>query len=244
MTKEEFKDFIVNELTMSGALKQMTLPDKEIYRIIDNETRQLYDIDPDALKQSYTIVPNQYFYTPEFRATRTLKFPKCVKSVGAVVEMTGRSVMWGINDPDISFSRAFQADLWMSPMGSDTMTFRTIQWSMWSQMKKFNLRDIQHSWSRTEHTLLIQGHDPRGNVFIQIFEEVPNTELWEDPWVRKWIAAKCKKQLTLLLGIFTYNLIGGVTINSNLYEQQADKDIEECKEYFKGINNPDWFITF
>lgn len=40
--------------------------------------------------------------------------------------------MWGIADPDFSWNRMFQADLWMGPtMAMDTVMFRTIQWSTW-----------------------------------------------------------------------------------------------------------------
>lgn len=243
MTKDELRKFIIEEITMSGAIN-ISLPDKEIDRIIDNETRQLYEIYVDTITDKYTIVPCGMFYTPEFRQNRMLQFPDCVKSVGKVEEMKGRSTMWGINDPDISFSRAFQADLWMSPMGSDTVVFRTIQWSMWSQMKQFNLVDIQHSWNRQTHRLLFTGHDPKTNVFIEIFEKNPENDVWEDPYSRKWICAKVKKQVAKMLGLFTYNIIGGVTINSNVYSTEADADIEECNKHFAEINQPDWFIKF
>lgn len=243
MTKEELREFVKDEITLSGTI-EIKLTDKEIERIIDNETRQLYEIYRDALVEKYTIIPVEKFYTPEFRATRTLKFPSCVKSVTRVEEMTCRSMMWGINDPDINFHRAFTADLWMSPMGSDTVVFRTIQWNMWNQLKNFNLVDIQHTWNRNSHTLIMKGHDPRANVYVEVFEEVPPQDLYEDPWVRKWICAKAKKQVAKSLGIVTYNVIGGATINYQLYSEEADAEKKECEDFFKSINTPDWFISF
>jgi hypothetical protein len=243
MTKDELVKFVNNEITMSGALN-IPIPESEIIRIIDNETNQIYDLNRDAVLEKYTIVPHGLFYTEEFRKTRTLQFPKCVKSVGKVEELKARSMMWGINDPDISFTRAFQADLWMSPMSGDTVAYRTIQWSMWNQMKQFNLVDIQHSWNRTNHTLFFKGHDPQSNVFIEIFEKVPEEDLWEDPWVRKFICAKCKKQVAKMLGLVTYTLLGGATINASVFSEDADNDIQQCTEYWDKINQPDWFIAF
>lgn len=243
MTKDELREFVIAEISMSGTIN-IKMSQKEIDRIIDNETKQIYEIYRDALVEKYTIIPREYFYTPEFRKNRTLKFPDCIKSVTRFEEMTCRSMMWGINDPDVNFHRAFTADLWMSPMGSDTVVFRTIQWNMWNQLKNFNLVDIQHTWNRNTHTLVVKGHDPRASVYVEVFEEVPPEQLYEDPWVRKWICAKAKKQVAKALGLIQYNTIGGATINYNLYTEEAQNDIEECKEFFASINTPDWFISF
>ncbi len=245
MTKEDFTAWIKDELSVSGAIKiSGIMPDKEISRIIDNETETLYDIYREAIVEKYTIVPRNIFWMPEFRKTRTLQFPKCVRTVDQVVEMKGRNMMWGISDPDISFSRAFQADLWMSPMGGDTVTFRTIQWQMWDQMKNFITVDMKHSWNPLNHTLLILGHDPQTNVFIHLWEGVKPVDLWENPWVKKWITAKCKKQFAKLLTIVNFTLIGNVTINASVYSQEADTDLKECDDFFKSLIQPDWFVSF
>lgn len=243
MRKDDLVKFVQNEITFSGAIA-INLPNAEIERIIDNETRQIYDMDREASVKKYAIIPHQLFYTPEFRKTRTIQFPDCVRFVTKVEEMKARSMMWGINDPDISMTRAMQADLWMSPMGSDTVMYRTIQWSSWDQMRNFNLVDIQHSWNINEHTLLFTGHDPKNNVYIELYEKVPETDLWENPWVRKWICAKCKKQVSKMLGVFTSNLIGGTQVNANVYSDDADNDMQECKDFWDKSNTPDFFLCW
>ena len=241
--KKDFVKWILDEITMSGQLDESILPEKEIERIIDNETETLYDIYQLSLEEAYTIIPRWIFYTPQFRKTRTIHFPDCIKFADDVYELKGRSQMWGINDPDISFARAFQADLWMSPMGGDTVTFRTIQWQMWDQMKNFIVIDMRHSWNEITHNLLILGHDPQADVFIHLWQKLKGENLWNDPWARKWIAAKCKKQVAKMLGLFSYNLIGGVTINANFFSEEADKDLNDCNEYFKNLNHPGFFVT-
>lgn len=243
MTKDELVRFVQNEITFSGAI-DIKLPDNEVERIITNETRQIYDMDRESVQEKFAIIPLALFKTPEFRKTRTIQFPNCIRFITRVEEMKARSMMWGIHDPDISFTRAFQADLWMSPMGSDTVAFRTIQWSAWDQMKNFNLVDIQHKWNPNTHTLLFTGHDPHTNVYIEFSEKVPETVLWENPWVRKWICAKCKKQVSKMLGVFTANMVGGTTVNANVYSDDADNDMQECKDFWDKTNVPDYFICF
>ena len=243
MTRDELVGFIRNDITVGGAL-DINISDDEINRVIDSELKTIYELYRDSLQRKYTIVPLTLFYTPEFRANRTIQFPKCVKSVVKVNEMKTKTMNWGINDPDISFNRAFQADLWMSPMSGDTIAFRTIQWSVWSQMKNFILTDIQHHWNRNTHQLLFTGHDPRMNVYIELYEEIPLDQLSEDPWVRKWICAKVKKQVARLMGLIQAQYIGQAVLNVNMFTDEAEKDIEECTKYWDGINQPDWFIAF
>lgn len=243
MKKDDLVKFVQNEITFSGAIA-INMPNAEVERIIDNETRQIYDMDRDSTMKKYAVIPKELFYTPEFRKTRTIQFPDCVRFITKVEEMKVRSMMWGINDPDIAMSRAMQADLWMTPMGTDTVMYRTIQWSSWDQMRNFNLVDIQHSWNPNTHTLLFTGHDPKNNVYIELSEKVPETELWENAWVRKWICAKCKKQVSKMLGVFTPTLIGNTQINANVYSEDADNDIQECKDFWDKNNTADWFICW
>ena len=103
----------------------------------------MYEINSEAQIDSYCVIPVQIFYTPEFRQKRIIKFPDCVLTVGKFYEMKQRNSMFGIADPDFGFNKAFQADMWLgSMMNMDSVAFRTIQWSVWDQLKKFTLVDI------------------------------------------------------------------------------------------------------
>lgn len=235
--------WLKDEVTMSGTLK-LSIADKEYERVIDKETNMIYELYPEAVKYEYCVINWETFQTREFRNTRTIKFPECVLSVVRFDEMNRRNMMWGIADPDFSWNRMFQADLWMGPtMAMDTVLFRTIQWSTWDQLKQYNLIDIKHKWNRTSHTLFVEGHDPRCNVFCEVATKVDGQDLWEDPWVKQWIGAKCKLQVAKKLGTFTVTAIGGVTINSSLYTDEANKDIEECKEKWKDMQQADFWVN-
>lgn len=235
--------WLKDEVTMSGTLN-ISIADKEYERVIDKETNMIYELYPEAVQYEYCIIDHRVFMTPEFRRTRTIQFPECVLSVVKFEEMKRRNQMWGIADPDFSWNRMFQADLWMGPtMAMDTVMFRTIQWSTWDQLKQFNLVDIKHTWNRAKHSLLVTGHDPYNSVFCEVATKVPGESLWEDSWVKQWIAAKCKLQVAKKLGTFTVTGIGGVTINTNLYTEEANNDITDCKEHWNNMQQADFFCT-
>lgn len=242
MTKKEFIKWLKDEVTMSGSLN-ITLTDAEYERICEKEINMLYQLYPVTVKHQYCIIPRQQFYTREFRNNRTIQFPSCVLSVGRFEEMKRKNSIFGINDPDFSFNKTFQADMWLgSQMNMDSTMFRTIQWSLWDQMKVFTLVDIKRSWNEADKTLLVLGHDPTTNVFCEVYTKCSPVDLYGDPWVRQWCAAKCKLNVAKLLGTFTTNLIGGVSINTNMYSDEANKELEECKEYFKTLREADHFF--
>lgn len=244
MTQKEFLQWLKDEVTMSGSIN-INLSDAEYKRITEKEIRMLYQLYPVAVKHQYCIIPRGYFYTPEFRKNRTIQFPNCVLGIGKFEEMKRKNTIFGINDPDFSFNKTFQADMWLgSQMNMDSVMFRTIQWSLWDQMKVFTLVDIKHTWNEADQTLLVMGHDPTTDVFCEVYTKVAPGELYDDPWVRQWCAAKCKLNVAKMLGTFTTNLIGGVTINTNLYSDEANKELEECKEFFKNLrDNNHFFLT-
>ena len=64
MTHDEFKEWLKDEVTISGALS-IEIPDKEYDRIINKELKAVYELSPEAVKESYTIIPVEYFYREE-----------------------------------------------------------------------------------------------------------------------------------------------------------------------------------
>lgn len=232
MTRDEFKNWLKAEVTLDGAL-QINLPDATYDRIIEKELKTMYEINPDAAEDAFFVIPVGVFYTEEFRKNRTIKFPDCVLTVTKFHEMKRRNAMFGIMDPDFGFNKCFQADLWLgSLMNMDSVAFRTIQWSAWDQLKQFTLIDIQHRWNYVSKELLILGHDPAVNVFCGLQVKAPESELFDNVWVQKWIAAHCKIQANKLMTLFSTTLIGGITINMSGYLEEAQKDIEDCKAKF------------
>ena len=243
MRKTDLVKFVKKEVTFSGQLN-INMTDDEIGRIIDQETEMVYDLDRESVETKQVIVPKGLFYTPNFRQSRTIQFPDCVRFVTKFEEIKARNTVWGINDPDISFTRLMNSDLFLSPLGSDTVSMRTIQWSSWEQMKNFTLVDINRKWNPKTHRLLVTGHDPKGNVYMEYSEKVAQEIMWDNPWVRQWICAKAKKKVAKLLGLITVQLIGGASVNASVIDGDAEDELNACKEYWKDTNQPDWFICF
>lgn len=246
MTKNELISYIKDEITAYGSIP-FSPPDKEIERIIDMETKWLYREYRDSTQETGYIIPLEYFNTIEFKNTRTIELPKCVLSVIRFMEMKGGStgvggMGGGFYDPDMRFDRMMASDLYLSPISSDMITTRTIQWSFWDLAKSFILTDISHDFNINTSRIYVKGRTPHQNVYVGALTMIPENELYDDPIAIRWFVAKTKISLSKILGIFSIPLIGGGTINSNMFADEGKAEIEELKTYIKENNPPDWLF--
>lgn len=243
MTKAELINIVQGELTASCALPYSP-PDKEIDRIIELEMKWLYREYRELVTDRIYILDKRYYGSPEWKATRTYQLNKCTQGVKRVTEMTNGSRVFGINDPDLNFDRLMASDLYLTPLSSDQITYRTIQWSFWDLARAYNLVDINHRFNPNTHRLVITGRTPVESLFILAMDEIPREDAYEDPIVEKWIIAKSKISLARIMGTFNYQLAGNVTINYEQWRSEGQEELAELKETVNDNNSPDWFLMF
>jgi len=243
MTKAELVAEIKGELTSTGALPY-SLNTAEIERIIDKEMRWLFREYRVLLQDRIYIINKKYYQTQEWKNSRTFQMNPCTEGIKQVKEMTGGSRVFGINDPDMGFDRLMASDLYLTPLSSDTITYRTIQWSFWDLAKAFNLVDINHNFSPATRRLVITGRTPIESLFVLAMDQIPVEDAYEDTIVIEWMIAKCKISLARVLGAFNYNLLGNITINFEQWRTEGLDKITELKEKIAGDQTPDWFLFF
>ncbi len=241
MTKAELVNEVQSEITASCALPYSP-PDKEIKRIIDLEMRWLYREYRELIQDKIYILNKSYYLTPAFKGTRTFQLPDCVQGLKSVHEMSNGSRVFGINDPDLNFDRMMSSDLYLTPLSSDQITYRTIQWSFWDLARSFNLVEINHDFNPNTHRLIITGRTPDESLFILAMEQIPLENAYDDPVVIKWMIARSKMSLARIMGAFNYQLAGNVTINYDQWRTEGKEEWDELKEKIKGDDVPDWFI--
>ena len=241
MLKQELIEMVKGEITSSCSLP-FSPPDKEIERIISKEMRFLYREYRTLLQDKIYIINKSYYCTPEWKATRTFQLNPCTEGIKQVKELTGGSRVFGINDPDLNFDRLMASDLYLTPLSSDQITYRTIQWSFWDLARAFNLVDINHDFNPNTHRLIITGRTPIQSLFVLAMDHIPEEDAYEDTIVIEWITAKAKQSLARILGSFNYQLLGGVTINYDQWRNEANEELGILREKIKGDNPADWVL--
>ena len=241
MTKQDLIAFVNGEITASCSIP-FSPPPIEIERIIKKEQEWMFREYRDATQAGYYVLDKKYFQTQEWKSTRTFQLPPCVMAIKYIYEMTSGQRVFGINDPDMSFDRLMASDLYLSPMSSDTITYRTIQWSFWDLAKQFNLKDIQHNFNINTKRLIILGRDPHESLWIATLNKIPEEDLYDDPVFQNWVIARAKIQLSRIIGTFNYTLLGGIQINYADIRAEGNEELTALKEKIKGDSPADWFM--
>lgn len=243
MTREELIQIITDDITASCSLP-FAPPKEEINRIITIEMKTLYREYRDLLEARYYVLSSTYYNTDEWKNTRTFQLPDCVEGIDALFEMTEGSRVFGINDPDMKFDRLMAADLYLTPLSTDQITYRTVQWSFWDLARAYNLRDIQFKFNINTKRLTIKGRDPVNSLFLFTLNKIEEETAFDDPIVIKWITMKCLLSLSRILGTFNYTLIGDVTISFDSWKSIATEELTKLEEKIKSDNACDWFTFF
>ena len=250
MTRDEFIDNILDEVTIGGEL-QISFKPERIIKIIEREKKVLAEIYPYILETKHLLVDPGTFSNPSFAENRTLKFPKCVYAIMRVEECTGRMPFWSVgnNFGNIGLTGMYaQFGLGgfysgLACTGMDNVLARLIDMSSIEMLKSMSLVNIQYDFNHNTGNMYFKGHTPRYPLYIELAQIIDDNDFFEDPWVYKWICAKVLREVARQLETFQVNLIGGVSINASVYKDTAQAYEEECKDTFKKMNTGDWFVT-
>lgn len=241
MTRGEFISEIKDELRGSCALPY-AVPDAEIERIIKQAKKWFYINYKEAVETQYFVIDKSYFQTQDFKLTRTIILPPCVVSVFECKEISG-GLRMGLG-ADFSDNKMMAAQLYLNPMQSDDLVLRTAQYSYWDLAQAFFLDVVRYDHNANTHKLKILGRTPTKHLFIQTYVEIKEEDLFEDWFFVRYVTAQTKVALGRILGFFTYNLPGGVTVNSEMIKSEGEDELTELKESIDNENSPDWFMIF
>lgn len=242
MTRGEFLLQVKDEIRGSCALPY-SVPDKEINRIIDQAKKWFYRNYGEAVESQFYVVQQQEFLKPEFKAQRAIMLPKCVVNVNEVKEISGGGRL-GIKGSDFADSRLVASELYLSSSVGDDLVLRTAQMAFWDLANAFFLDTLAFDFNTNTKKVRIKGRDPKKNVFIRAYVEIPEEALFEDWFFIRYVTAQVKMALGRILGFFEYNLVGGVSINSGDIASEGKDELDEIKQQIDDENSPDWFYLW
>ena len=127
MSENELLTDINNEITFSGMLPY-SLPEKELKRIVENDSRFFYDNWRHAVEPRYLLLPTELFQTQQFKTYRTIQMPDCVQFVTDLKEAKGASIFATI-DRDFSEQKFIGSEVYLTPFIGESIMYRTIIFS-------------------------------------------------------------------------------------------------------------------
>ena len=242
MTRPEFIELIKSELTVGCALPY-SVPDKEFNRIIDAALRWSYIDYQYAVSAHFFLVQRDYFTSKQYKSSRQIKMPDCVVSVYEVKEIKGFQKI-SYFGADFSAEKMIAQEIYLSPFNADDMVLRTAYESYWDLSKAFFIDRISYDYNHNTKIISVVGRDPRVDVCISAYVKIPEESLFEDWTFQRYCVAQSMISMGRILGMFTYNLPGGISINADSIKSDGEAELEKILERVDAENVPDWCFIF
>ena len=264
MVFDELVKEIEDALSFSCALPY-NLNKSEVERIIARAKAWFYDNYQYAVEDRVFVMSKGIFNHPEFRATRQVKLPDSIITVYEVRELGGYGIS-GNPDRDFSDSKLLGSELLLSPFVGDNLVYRTVMYSYFDLAKAYLLNTFAFKWNKNSKKLTILGRDPSRSqqnggsnqaqlaqgfagggsydVSVRCFVAINDEDLFSDELFVRYCIAKCKIALANMLGVFQYNLPGGVQINAADIRSTGEAELQEVMDMINGENTPSYFLQW
>ena len=105
------------------------------------------------------------------------------------------------------------------------------------------LPQISYTYNRLTKKFRFQGELPKRAVIFEIFSTIPDCALFQDEAFVRYVIGQAKIQLARILGTFSFNLPGNITINYDLISSEGREEVDRVVEEIKGDEGVDYFFT-
>ena len=242
MTERQLVEDINNEITFSGALPY-SLPEKEIKRILENDSKYFWDNWRYAVESRYLMLPLELFNNPTFKKFRQIQLPDCVQFVVDFKEAKGGSIFATI-DRDFAEQKFIGSEIYLTPFIGESIMYRTVLFSFLDLTKSMMIDTIAYDYNKNTKLLGVLGRTPATAGVLRVYKKLEQEKLYEDEMFQRYVRAHAKVRLAHMLQTFNYTLPGDVTVNYQNITTTAEKEMEDVKLMMKGENTPDWmFLT-
>jgi hypothetical protein len=108
-------------------------------------------------------------------------------------------------------------------------------------LNQLNTYTLKYSFNQLNHRLHILTK-VEYDVIIEAYANIPQENLFKDDLFYKYVVGWTKVQLGNMLGMYDFQLPGGIKINSANLITQGQAEYKEVEEEIKGQSNSSWFI--
>jgi hypothetical protein len=244
VTNDEFIANVQQELSVACALP-FTVPIPEINRIIKYSADWFYKKYEDAVEERYYFITTELFKQTQFKTDRTVTMPNCVFSVWQVKKLKedfARSMSFD-GTADFGIERLFLSDSVSLGQGTENLMYYTLNMYWMDVASHIINHTISFNYNRNSHRLFIGGETPNRDCVAMCYAKIPLEHLMNDEIFYRYVVAKCKVQLSRILGTFDFNLPGGIKINYDLIRDEGKEEIEKIETEVKEEEGMDFFFT-
>ena len=262
----DFTESIQQEMSVNGSIP-FTIPLESIAQLTKNAKTMFYKMYEDASEEMFIVIPREEIEkrkfskgiaqmkeegdkTPTKDRRGTYMLPDGVISVVGVYEIGGfsgeagwNSGLLGKTSGDISLHRMVYQSVYDRTMAvsADNTAYYICTESFLDMSRQLFQNMISFNYNRLTNNLRFLGELPKSDVILDVLVRVPDCDLYNDDLFRRYVIAECKVQLSRILGSFSYNLPGGVSINVEAIANEGSSEKEQIIQELKDMSGS-WYI--
>ena len=180
-----------------------------------------------------------------------VQMPSRVYSVNDVFEIGGFSgedggfgqMSFNADDVDFSIDKFIYDDVYGAGIGSENLMYYVVNSLFMDNARQVLLPQISYTFNRLTKKFRFQGELPKNAVIFEIFSTIGDCALFEDEAFQRYVIGQAKIQLSRILGTFSFNLPGNITINYDMISSEGREEVDRVVEEIKGDEGVDYFFT-
>ena len=240
MTIEELIDNTQQELTVGCRLPRILDP-IEIRRIIEKKAEPyFYKNYIYSVQKAYYYLHKNVFTIDEFTQYRYLTLPCEIQNVTWIFPTDDKSLYeLGINAPNLSINFGVTNQPYVSSYLTtigELGTYKTIMDGFSDMLNQLTKTTFKYDYNENNHRLnFLTGFDKVQSVILEAYVRIEKECLYDDELFQRYVIALSKIQMSNLMGMFNFNLPGGIQFQSDKFESQANQEMEKIVEEIKSI---------
>lgn len=262
----DFIESVQQEMSVNGSIP-FTIPLESIAQLTKNAKTMFYKMYEDASEEMFIAIPHEEIMKKTFKKgvvnmesegdkqalkdrRGTYMLPEGVISVVGVYEIGGwsgeagwNSGLLGKTSGDISLHRMLYQSVYdrnVAVSADNTMYYICTE-SFLDVSRQLFQNMISFRYNRLTNNLRFLGELPKSDVVLDILVRVPDCDLYNDDLFRRYVIADCKVQLSRIMGAFSYNLPGGISVNVEAIANEGSNEKDQIIQELKDMSGS-WYI--
>lgn len=133
---------------------------------------------------------------------------------------------------DFSTRRMFASYMYSDSIAqsADNLLYWTCNWYYADEARQILQEMHGFSYNRLTKKLRFTGELPRYSCIFDVLCTIPDCDLFQDDLFFRYVVAQCLRQMSRILGTFTYSLPGNVSINYDQYSSWGETELQDIKD--------------
>lgn len=249
-TDYQFIQRVIQELTQSCALP-LPIPAASIPPLILQAAQHFWENDDLSIEERWYCLPNSEF--DRLGPNLVAKLPPQILSVNGLYKTTN-ILKYGVMG-DFSIERLIinntamatgiggnLTNVFGSGNGYDLTDITAALYELSTYKSMFDT-PVTYNYNPYSNDLIVLGDLGASDLILNVYKRLKIQDLYKSFQFFRYVICLGLRSMATIMGTFEFKLAGGVTINYNVWREQANSEMEKIDEWIQKNHAADYFLN-